>query len=153
MSQLVNHKPGRFTEAQQRVILAAQAVSLQAAKIVQAEVVARAPVRSGKLRSALAAADAITPSTKYRGAAVYGLTASQLSRDLFYAIFVEFGTKGYTGGQMRSWTTKAGKVRTKKATRAVPARPARPYFRPGVAAARAKVIATVGHGVIKALRD
>ncbi len=113
----------------------------QAAKIIQEEVVARCPVKTGKLRSLFASSDAIQSSWKYRGGFVFGLVTPQLKGDGYYARFVEYGTKGYHKGELRyaGRDKKTGRIKWKKMKRAILSHPAHPFFRPGVAAGRARV--------------
>lgn len=153
MSKLVRGIVDRFEEARERLLPTLDEASEAAAKILQREVVARVPVKTGKLRAFFASPAAISKSWKYQHAYVYGLTKELLRGDAYYAVFVEYGTKGYTRGSTRSWTTKGGKVKTKKVTRAVPARPAHPFFRPAVDAARARIKGTIVERVKQALKD
>lgn len=152
MSKIVRGRTGRFDDAKGRVLLAVETAVEQAAKLVQAEVVARVPVRTGKAKAWLASDEAIGKLNK-AGGYRFGLITPELRRNAHYLIFVEYGTKGYARGRVRSYTTKGGKVRTKKAGKPIPARPAHPFFRPGVDAARGKVKTMITQAIADALKD
>ncbi len=148
------HFAGRVAQAQKNVELAVQAANKQAALIIQAEVVQRVPVKTGKLRDMFASSEAIQESWKYPGGYVFGLATGRLKSDGFYAQFVEYGTKGYSKGEFRyAGTRPNGKVKLKKVKKGVPARPAHPFFRPGVAAGRARIKALYAGPVKQALKD
>ena len=138
MSHLAKSSRDRFAEAKARTALAINTAVEEAARAVQAEVVARVPVRTGKAKAWLASPEALGKLHK-DGAWRFGLITPELRRNAHYLIFVEYGTKGYARGALRSYVTKGGKVRTQRVKKAVPARPAHPFFRPGVDAARARV--------------
>jgi HK97 gp10 family phage protein len=152
-SKLVRGSRDRFAEAKKRAELAVAEASEQAAKLVQAEVVARVPVRTGRLRDFFASAEALgrlRKDTAWR----FGLITAALREKAHYALFVEYGTKGYDPGETRvTRVSRDGKIRTKKVRRRIPARRAQPFFRPGIEAARAKVRSLIADAVNKALKD
>jgi HK97 gp10 family phage protein len=152
MSKIVRRHAGRFDDAKGRALLAVETAAEQAAKLVQAEVVARVPVRTGNAKAWLASPEALGKLRK-AGGWRFGLITPDLRKNAHYLIFVEYGTKGYTRGQTRTYTSKGGKVRTKKVARTVPARPAHPFFRPGVDAARGKVKTMITQAMADALKD
>jgi HK97 gp10 family phage protein len=152
MSQVARGKQDRFRDAKTRALLAVETAAEQAAKTVQAEIVARVPVRTGKAKAWLASDEALGKLHK-AGAWRFGLITPELRRNAHYLIFVEYGTKGYIRGQMRSYTTKGGKVRAKKVSKPIPARPAHPFFRPGLDAARGKVKTIITQAAKDALKD
>ena len=128
-------EPGeRFIRAGNDMKLYAREIAKAGAKLVQDEVVARVPVRTGRLRELLASEEAIQPAKKGSGY-VFGLVTSRIRRDGHYAFFVEYGTKGYTVKRVRRKGAKAGET----TTFAMPQRKATPFFRPGVAAARDRI--------------
>ena len=119
----------RFEEALARRL--ADAVET-AARQMQEDLVAMAPVKEGDLKAALADEGAVritgagTPEVR---AEVGFLTAEQ-KRRAFHAFFVEFGTKGYVKGQRRFAGKIKGKARMNRIHRNIPPRPAHPFFRP-----------------------
>lgn len=106
----------------------------QSIRIVQATAIALVPVMTGNLRRALASKGAIGKRDK--GLRVeFGLRTKALQKKAFYAPFVEFGTKGYSPGQVRTYKlkgSKTGMVHKKRMHKSVPARPARPFLRPAL---------------------
>ena len=129
------------------------------AKILQEEVVARCPVKSGpgsreagRLRAAFASGDAIgeTPSHRWR----YGLLTTELQRAGYYWQFVEYGNKAYVRGEWRmTGTTVKGKPQRRKVKRSVPARRARPFLRPGIIAGYIRFSETMADSMNDAIRD
>jgi HK97 gp10 family phage protein len=152
MSKIVSARTGRFDDAKARALLAVETVTEQAAKLVQAEVVSRVPVRTGRAKAWLASPEALGKLRK-AGGWRFGLITPELRKNAHYLIFVEYGTKGYRRGQVRTYKTKGGKLRTKKVAKGVPARPAHPFFRPGVDAARGKVKSMITQAMADALKD
>jgi HK97 gp10 family phage protein len=120
---------------------------LDAAKILRAEVQARAPVRSGNLKANIiikrddskkgqAAYAVLVRKIKYSKKVRHNLNILRkagytidVSDDAFYWRFVEFGHRI---------------IRNKKVFGDVPAQP---FFRPAIAAAKEKFIAAVGAGM------
>lgn len=100
--------------------------------LVQINAVQNAPVRTGRLRRALAAEAAlkmqdIAERRSFR--ITYGLFKEADAP--FYGPMVEFGTKGYQpGDKRRGGTDKQGRARMRTVNRTIPARAARPYLRP-----------------------
>ena len=135
-------EPGaRFAEAAKRVELAVEAAGKEAALILQQEVVARAPVKTGNLRDTFASAEAIAPLRK-PGLYRFGLITPALRKRAFYAKYVEFGTKGNLGAKPK-----------KGAKRKIGPHPAHPFFRPGVEAARARIKALIVNAAQNALKE
>ena len=99
---------------------------------VQFQAVTNAPVRTGRLRRALAAEAALKTEvfTERRSFRItYGLFKE--SDAPFYGPMVEFGTKGYQpGDKRRGGTDKQGRARMRTVKRSIPARAPRPYLRP-----------------------
>lgn len=129
------------------------------AKIIQEEVVARCPVKStegsrpaGQMRAAFASPEAIalTPSNRWR----YGLLTKALQKAAFYWQWVEFGNKAHAAGGRRfvGYSDK-GKPRYRKVKRAVPARRARPFLRPGIFAGYIRFSQTMAKAMNEAIRD
>ncbi len=145
--------------------LAVEAASREAALLMQAEVVARVPVKTGKLRELFASTEAVQKSWKYPGGHVYGLVTPRLKSDGFYARFVEYGTKGYSVGDRRAagWRedgaddphrkSKRRGLRFAKIKRNIPPRPAHPFFRPAIEAVRARVKSIIAQAAKNALKD
>lgn len=106
------------------------------ARHLQQQIVSRVPVNTGNLRQHLGAEDAVAFKQSAGGlTATVGFLTPEAKKKSFYAFFLEYGTKGYTAGETRkAGKTKAGKQRFQKVKRGVPPRPARPFFRPAVAA-------------------
>ncbi|WP_127078365.1 HK97-gp10 family putative phage morphogenesis protein [Rhodomicrobium lacus] len=149
----IKRGPDRFGAAKQRVAAAMAASTEEAAKILQAEIVARAPVKTGKLRDAFASPAALA---RLRAASVWkvGLITKDLRELAHYAAWVEYGTKGYKKGDKRvTKIGKGGKVSTRRMKRMVPPRPAHPFFRPAVEAARPRVKALIAAAVRAALQE
>lgn len=139
-----------------------EAASLENAKALQREVVGRIPERTGETKSAFADPSAVRISRKYPGGWQFGLVSKYLRKLAWKAHFIEFGTKGYKRGEVRSYRQavtagsqrigKNGKpigrprknagfiTRRREVARDVPARPAHPFFRPAVEAARAEMM-------------
>lgn len=130
---------GRFRSALRHLPEAARAEVASglddSIRAVQSNAIARAPVDTGRLRRALAAKSAL--GKKRRGLQVeYGLRTKALQKKAFYAPFVEYGTRAYEQNAFR--VRGAGRDRLgiyRKMKVRVPARPARPFFRPAVEAA------------------
>ena len=87
----------RAAQAAKAVDLAVEEANRQAALIIQEEVVARCPVKTGKLR-ARSRPERSSQSWKFKGGYVFGLVTAELKGDGWYARFVEYGTKGYSAG-------------------------------------------------------
>ncbi len=134
-------EPGeRFQRAADQAELIAEKANTGAAEILQREVVARVPRRTGKLAEVFASPDAIQPSRIGGGKVVYGLVTPALWKRGYYARFVEYGTKGYRkGGFREEIDKKTGKLKRRKIRRDIPARRAQPFFRPGVDAAKPQI--------------
>lgn len=115
--------------------------------IIQRHVVAGVPVKTGETKAAFADPTAVGISRKYRGGWVFGLRTKELKKRGYKAPWIEFGTKGYRKGEKRKHKivtrTETGGRRRKtvgtEVTRDVPARPAHPFFRPGIEAGRAEI--------------
>jgi len=95
------------------------------------------PVRTGKAREQILKEEALlkieTPSNGHIQWRLGLLTKAQLAA-AYYLFWVEFGTKGYAKGDRRAGgRDKRGRRRKHKVTRAIPARPAQPSFRPAAA--------------------
>ena len=151
MSGIVRGRANPFDAAKSRALLAVETATAKAAQLVQAEIVARVPVRTGKAKAWLASPEALGKLHK-PGAWRFGLITPELRKNAHYLIWVEYGTKGYMRGEVRTYTTKGGKFRAKKVRREVPPRPAHPFFRPGIDAARGKVKAVITQAIKGALR-
>jgi hypothetical protein len=141
--------------------------------IIQRHVVAGVPVKTGETGAAFAHESAVGISRKYRGGWRFGLITRVLKKIGWKAHFIEFGTKGYKVGDKRRWRqrAKAGSQRIGKngqpigrprknagfiwrereITRNIPARPAQPFFRPGIEAARTEIRARWAEGMRKAM--
>ncbi len=145
----------RLDQAAKNIDTAIEAANLQGALIIQEEVVARVPSKTGKLRELFASQEAIQKSYKFQGGYVFGLVTPRLRGDGYYAKFVEYGTKGYYKGQFRfaGVDRRTGKLKLKKSKRPVPPRPAHPFFRPGCAAGRARIRALYEAAMRKAMQD
>lgn len=103
---------------------------LDGAKAIQADAAERVAVRTGNLKKHLLARGAIAVLRK--GLQVkFGIRGMKAARNAFYAGFVEFGTKGFSGTDKRGRRMK------------IPPMAARPYLRPAynaqVDAIRAKL--------------
>lgn len=128
----------------------------EAALIMQREVARRVPVRTGRTRDAFADPEAVGPSKRRKGSWRYGLITERLERKGYRARWIEYGTKGYEAGDRREYQErdKRGnlKARKRKIRRHIPARPAQPFFRPGIAAAQAEIEQRWGKAFKDALR-
>jgi HK97 gp10 family phage protein len=117
--------------------------NLKAAEAIQREVVRRVPVDTGRTRDAFAAQEAIGMSGETPAAWRFGLLTEDLKRKGYRSNWIEYGTKGYQRGGKRFYKVfdKRGRLRKRyrKIKRDVPARPAQPFFRPGVEAAMPEV--------------
>lgn len=82
------------------------------------------PQKTGTLKRALSAKQSRDGMTVQ-----IGIRGKRAQRKAFYAAFVEFGTRGYSAGETRR--TRNSKT-TKKISRRVPARRARPFLYPAV---------------------
>lgn len=113
-----------------------------AAKQMQRDLVSLAPNRTGKLRHGLASDEAIKIETKAgRALAMVGFLTKDLQKQHFTAYFVEFGNKAFQKGERRAaGRDKKGRQRDRKVTRNVPARPARPFFRPALKMLRENMV-------------
>lgn len=110
------------------------------ARMTQKEVVKRCPVLTGTLRDCFSSPEALAKDDA--GHWVFGLMTPELQKRGYYWKFVEFGTKGYMRGEYRrTGTDKRGQPKRRKMKRGVPARPAHPFFRPGVSWARRQWLA------------
>jgi len=89
-----------------------------AAEIVQRHVVPRVPVDTGQTRDAFASPRAVGRSRKNEGGWRFGLLTPALQKKGYKARWIEFGTKGDSHGHPHA---------------------ARPFFRPGVEAARDEI--------------
>lgn len=102
-------------------------------KAMQAEVVAAVPVDEGDGRDALADEGALRIVKSPDGPGIrviFGLDVPRLAKKAFHLFWVEFGTKSYMRGESRkSGVTKNGRQRWRRMKRAVPARPAQPFWR------------------------
>lgn len=125
---------------------------------MQRHVVPRIPVGTGATRDAFAAPEAVglvdMPGGKKGWR--FGLITDALRKKGYKAEWLEFGTKGYDVGGERAAGRKPDlgpqrigkngkpigrprkltRQRFQRITRHIPARPARPFFRPGIEAAR-----------------
>jgi hypothetical protein len=107
----------------------------QGARQMQTDMVSYAAVRRGTLRSLLASGEALRIRQRRGGleASVGFLTARMKKRGFMY-FFVETGTKGYEAGwQRNAGKDKRGRKRYQRVRRRIPARPAKPFFRPALA--------------------
>jgi len=86
-------------------------------KLIQREAVRRVPVDSGDLKKLLASGQAVGKRDKGLSWQ-FGLRTGKLKREGFYALFVEFGTKGFTGTDSRGRSLN------------IPPQPAQPFMRP-----------------------
>ena len=133
----------RLTKAGDRLDFEMAAANEQAALIMQRSVVPRVPVKTGATRDAFADSAAIGQSRKYKGGWVFGLITKALRGRGYKARWLEYGTKGYRSGERRVYLRRNAKgelVEAKvKIKRDIPARPARPFFRPGVEAALVEI--------------
>ncbi|MDY6960313.1 MAG: hypothetical protein SV862_00220 [Pseudomonadota bacterium] len=138
------------------------AANLENARTLQRHVIAHMSFtdRTGDTRAAFSDPSAIRISRKHKGGWQFGLVSKHLRKLGWKAHFIEFGTKGYTKGDRRRYETygeiepqrlsKSGKpigrprkgvvIRSRAVDRTVPARPARPFFRPGIEAARNEIL-------------
>lgn len=65
---------------------------------------------------------------------IFGLDPKPVARRAFHLFWVEFGTKSASAGTQRvAGVDKKGRRRFRKVKRAVPARPAQPFWRPAEA--------------------
>lgn len=97
-----------ITALNERLRDALPEITLEAARLVEAEIAARAPVHTGTLVHSLSVGTARSSAAQNRASAVVQVDTSAPGGHEHYAIFDEFGTSR---------------------------QPARPFFRPGVAAA------------------
>lgn len=112
---------------------------LDGAKAIQAEAVTRAPVRTGNLRRQLLAKGAIKVLNK--GLQVkFGIRGVKAARQAFYAGFLEFGTKGFSGIDRRGRRVS------------IPPMAARPFMRPAYDAQAPAIRGRVRASINKALR-
>jgi HK97 gp10 family phage protein len=107
----------------------------QAIHAVQEEVVARCPVKTGNLKSTFAAPDAI--SHEKDGRWWFGLLTPQARKRAYYWVYVEYGTKGGAAKKRGKLNPKTGR-RTRVTRAATKPKPAHPFMRPGIQAARAR---------------
>lgn len=114
----------------------------EAARQMQKDLVALVPVRSGRLRAALASDEAVKIEDKGgRASATVGFITKRLQKEHFTAYFVEFGNKAYQKGSRRSaGKDKKGRRVDRRVNRTIPARPARPFFRPALKMLRENMI-------------
>jgi HK97 gp10 family phage protein len=129
---------GIMDDMEARLTPTVAATLRECAEAVQAEIVKAAPVDDGGLKAAFASPDALVQDKK-TGFWAVGLFTTALGRAAYYWKFVEYGTKGYARGEYRaSGKDKNGQQKRQRMKRAVPPRPAHPFVRPAVAAARAR---------------
>lgn len=125
---------------------------------LQRHVVPRVPVDTGATRDAFADPEAVGLSrdAEKQGGWRFGLITEALRARGYKAHWLEYGTKGYAAGDTRSYDAVSAKGQAfrkrRKVRRNVPARPARPFFRPGVEAARAQMIARWALAVRRAVK-
>lgn len=125
-----------------RMVQEGVAAGLEAeVRAMQADAVGLVPRRTGKLAEILARDDAI--ARKGGGADVeyrFGFVSKDGQREGYYALWVEFGTKGYRAGSSRfAGRNRQGRVRFRKVEVDVPARPAQPFIRPAFERLKARV--------------
>jgi HK97 gp10 family phage protein len=106
----------------------------QCIRAVQEEVVARCPVLTGNLKENFSSADAIGRSKD--SIWLFGLLTKAAQKAAFYWKFVEYGTKG--GEAHKRGEMGARGRRFRKTSAARKPRPAHPFMRPGILAARAR---------------
>ena len=113
-----------------------------AARQMQKDLVSLVPVRTGRLRAGLASDEAVKIDNQGgRTTAQVGFITKRLQKEHFTAYFVEFGNKAYQKGTRRSaGKDKKGRRVDRKVTRTVPARPARPFWRPALKMLRENMI-------------
>lgn len=123
---------------------------------LQRHVVPRVPVDTGATRDAFADPEAVGLSREHKGGWRFGLITRALRQRGYKANWLEYGTKGYAAGDTRSYDAVSPKGqpfrKRRKIRRDIPARPARPFFRPGVAAARAEMLARWALAVKRAVK-
>jgi hypothetical protein len=119
------------------------------AQMMQIEVVKRAPFVSGNLKEAFASDDAIGRDDEGRW--VYGLITPELAKKAYYWKWVEYGTKSKSR-RVRGYRNPQTGRTYRRTMPAVQGRAPHPFFRPGVAAARAKFTVLVGMGIGTALQ-
>jgi hypothetical protein len=135
------------------------AANKEAALVLQRHVVPRIPVKTGLTRDAFADASAVGISRQHKGGWRFGLISKELKKRGYKAIWIEYGTKGYSKGSTRSYQAlgelgpvklgkngkplgrpRLGMVTRKRAiTRGIPPRRAQPFFRPGIEAAMIEI--------------
>lgn len=131
------------------------AANRDAALILQSHVVPRVPVNTGQTRDAFADPSAVGLSRQSKGGWRFGLITPELRKRGYKAPWIEYGTKGYAKGTKRVYErTERGRevTRTKKISREVPPRPAQPFFRPGIEAAREEIAARYKLAMKRALK-
>lgn len=119
------------------------------AKMIQQEVVKRAPVLTGNLRDSFASADAIARTET--GRSRFGLLTLELQRRANYWQFVEFGTRDKPARVRGVKNPKTGR-RYRKAVPARKGRQARPFLRPGIIAGRRRFVAIMSQMLAVAMR-
>jgi HK97 gp10 family phage protein len=108
-------------------------------KLIQAEAVRRVPVDEGDLKKLLGSKAAV--GKKDKGLAwQFGLRTGKLREQGFYALFVEYGTKGFNGTDARGRQIS------------IPAQPERPFMRPAFAKYRKDLRKRIDKRVDEALR-
>ncbi len=129
------------------------AANKAAAIILQQEVVQRVPVDTGETRAAFADAGAVRRSSGFKNGWKFGLVTAKLRARGYKAKWLEYGTKGYSAGSKRVYQRRdpKGRVVTAK-TKITRDIPARPVFRPGIEAARARIEALWRQAMQKAVR-
>lgn len=121
------------------------------AMLMQRFVVARVPVDTGATRDAFASPDAVAQVALVGGVKGwrFGLLTPALKKKGYKALWLEFGTKGYDAGSKRA-SRRGGKSK-QRVGRHIPARAARPFFRPGIEAARRELLLRYTAAVARAI--
>lgn len=120
------------------------------AQIMQVEVVKRCPVLTGQLKAAFSSPDAVGKNEDGKWA--FGLLTPELRREGYYWQWVEYGTKANPPRTVVSKNLRTGR-RYRRAYPGTSGRSPHPFFRPGVAVARAKFSMMMGMAVGLALGD
>jgi hypothetical protein len=132
------------------------AANREAALVMQRHVVPKVPVRTGATRDAFADPAAVGLSREFKGGWRFGLITHALRKKGYKAKWIEFGTKGYSKGEKRSYPRldKKGRptIAKTKIGREIPARAAQPFFRPGIEAARQEIAAVYRAAIERALK-
>lgn len=108
-------------------------------KLIQRDATRRVPVDSGDLKRLLSSTKAV--GKKEKGLSwQFGLRTGKLTKEGFYALFIEYGTKGFSG------TTRGGRKVN------IPPQQPQPFMRPALAKYRKQLRRRIDRKVDETIR-